>query len=41
VLGGAGSPLGGSASRLAWSPPEPSVAEVETVVDDVERSGAS
>lgn len=41
VLGGSGNPLGGTASRLAWSPPEPSVAEVETVVDDVERSGAS
>jgi hypothetical protein len=41
VLGGSSSPLGGSASRLAWSPPEPSVAEVATVVDDVERSTAS
>jgi len=41
VLGESGSPLGGSASRLAWSPPEPSAGEVVTVVDDVERSTAS
>jgi len=41
VLGGSGSTLGEPASRLAWSPPEPSVAEVEAVVDDLERGTAS
>ena len=37
VLGETGSALGGSASRLAWSPPEPSPDEVESVVGDVEH----
>ena len=36
ILGSA-SALGGSASRLAWSPPEPSPDQVETVVHDVEQ----
>lgn len=40
VLGGTGSALGGAASQLAWSPPEPSPDQVESVVDDVERGAA-
>ena len=37
VLGGAGSSVGGPASELAWAPPEPSPAQIGSVVDEVER----
>lgn len=37
VLGGSDSALGDQASTLAWAPPEPSVEQVVSVVDDVER----
>lgn len=38
VLGGPGSRLGGAASELAWSPPEPSPEQIESVVGEVERT---
>jgi hypothetical protein len=37
VLGGPGSGLGGTASELAWSPPEPSPEQIEAVVVEAER----
>jgi hypothetical protein len=37
VLDGTGGSLTGAASELAWAPPEPSPAQIEAVVDEVER----
>lgn len=37
VLGGPGAGLAGAASELAWAPPEPSPAQIGSVVDEVER----